>query len=60
MAQSRIYLIEFQGNKHLVKAINRTIAVAYIAEKHMSVEVASQEKLIEMLNQGVTVESTVK
>lgn len=59
MAQ-RIYLVNGQGGEtiepRLIKASTKQQAVSFAAQSLMSAKVASQDDLVELLNEGIKVE----
>lgn len=59
-AKTRIYLVGGQGGLSLIRAYSSTQARSFVAEKAFSVEVASQETLIQTLGMGVKVVDAAK
>lgn len=47
---SRIYHVHAFGDDYLVRAPSRAQAVAHMARTHINAELASQDKLVELLD----------
>ena len=60
MAKQRIYIIKMKGELRLVKALNKNLAMTHVAKDLMDAQVATQEQLVEVLNQGIKIEETAK
>lgn len=60
MAKQRIYIIKMEGELRLVKALNKNLAMTHVAKDLMDAQVATQEQLVEVLNQGIKIEETAK
>ena len=60
MAKQRIYIIKMEGELRLVKALNKNMAMTHVAKDLMDAQVATQEQLVEVLNQGIKIEETAK
>lgn len=60
MAKQRIYIIKMEGELRLVKALNKNLAMTHVAKDLMDAQVATQEQLVEVLNQGIKIEETIK
>lgn len=54
---TRIYLIDFGGEKHLVRAPSQAAALMHVARALATVCVASQDDLVDCLTAGVAVET---
>jgi len=52
-----IYLIEIGGEHRLVEANNKQVARNYVAERMMTVSLATQQELVELVGSGTKVES---
>lgn len=52
-----IYLIEIGGKHRLVEANNKQVARNYVAERMMTVSLATQQELVELVGSGTKVES---
>lgn len=58
--KSRIYLVEIGEKLRLVRALNRSQAVAHVVKDSVSVKVATGEDLLEAGRQQMTVEEASK
>lgn len=53
---SAIYLIEMDGEKHLVQAGSKTVAVNHVVKASVTAKSVTAAELVELQNQGLTVE----
>ncbi|MEW8152754.1 MAG: hypothetical protein AB2810_21665 [Candidatus Thiodiazotropha endolucinida] len=57
MSKTRIYTVtDTDGATNLVRAVSRQGAIGHVARSTFTAEVASQEKLVELVGKGITVE----
>lgn len=58
MTKTRVYVVaDLGGKRHLVRAATPAAAIKHVADSMLSVNVASQDELIDLVQQGVPVES---
>ncbi|MCG7932864.1 MAG: hypothetical protein N0E44_22875 [Candidatus Thiodiazotropha lotti] len=57
MSKTRIYTVtDTEGTTNLVRAVSRQGAIGHVARSTFTAEVASQERLVELVGKGVSVE----
>lgn len=56
--QTRIYRVTAHGKDRLVRAPNKAQAIRHVAEDTITAEVASQDRLVQLVAAGVKVEES--